>query len=81
MLLYFEDSKGHRSLISNPTTVNDMWKDIHCYLFDHNYATPNIKVSFDEKEWIINMNNWEEVFIVKHFDEEDLNEMMKGEWM
>ena len=80
MLLYFENSKGQRRLISNPTTVSDMWKDIHCYLFEHNYATPFTKVSFGKDAWTINMNDWEEFFIVKNFDDEDLNEMMKGEW-
>lgn len=77
MLLYFEDSKGHRCLISNPTTVNDMWKDVHGFLYDHNYRTPSFKVNFGEKEWIINLEDWSESFIIKGFDEEDYNEMLK----
>ena len=79
MILYFEDSKKQRRLISNPTTVDDMWKDIHCYLYEYSYTTPVIKVNFGKDEWIITMNDWDEYFIVKDFDEEDLNDIKGGQ--
>lgn len=79
MLLYFENSKGQRRLISNPTTVSDMWKDINNFLFDHNYKAPYARINFGETEWEIDVGSHTESFIVKDFDEEDLNEIKKGE--
>ena len=80
MLLYFENSKGQRRLISNPTTVKDLWKDINQFLKEHNYKSNHKKVNYDEKEWSIDVGSHVELFIVKDFDNEDYNEMLKGEW-
>ena len=80
MLLYFENSKGQRRLISNPTTVSDMWKDINNFLIDHNYKSYYSRINFGKDEWVIDVSSWSEFFIVKDFDEEDLNEIRKGEW-
>lgn len=80
MLLYFEDSKGQRRLMSNPTTVSDMWKDINSFLDEHNYKSKYSRINFGETEWVIDVGSHTECFIVKDFDEEDLNEIRKGEW-
>lgn len=80
MLLYFENSKGQRCLISNPTTISDMWKDINEFLKEHNYSSNSKEVVYDEKEWSIDVGSHVEHFIVKDFDEEDYKEILKGEW-
>lgn len=80
MLLYFENSKGQRRLISNPTTVSDMWKDINNFLDEHDYKPKYSRINFGETEWEIDVGSHTEGFIVKDFDEEDLNEIRKGEW-
>lgn len=78
MLLYFENSRGQRRLISNPTTVKDMWKDINDFAQEHNYKIPYSRINFGETEWEIDVGSWTEFFIVKDFDEEDLNEIKGG---
>lgn len=78
MLLYFEDKRGQRRIISNPTTVKDMWKDINNFLAKNNYEVPYTKVNFNEKEWIVDVGSHNECFVVKDFDEEDYNEMIGG---
>jgi len=78
MLLYFENSKGQRRLISNPTTVSDMWKDINSFLDEHNYKSKYSRINFGETEWVIDVGSHSEFFIIKDFDEEDLNEIKGG---
>lgn len=78
MLLYFENSKGQRRLITNPTTVSDMWKDINNFLFEHNFKSHYARINFGKDEWVIDVGSWTEFFIVKDFDEEDLNEIKGG---
>lgn len=80
MLLYFEDKRGQRRVISTPTTIKDMWKDIRAFLSDHNYKAPYIKINFGENEWVIDLGSWNEFFIVKDFDDEDYKEILKGGW-
>lgn len=78
MLLYFEDSRGQRRIISNPTTVSDMWKDINNFLSNHNYKSYYSRVNFGETEWVIDFGSHSDFFIVKNFDDEDKKEIMKG---
>ena len=78
MLLYFENSKCQRRIISNPTTVSDMWKDINNFRSNHNYKSCYSRINFGEKEWVIDVGSHSEFFIVKNFDDEDKKEIMKG---
>lgn len=79
MLLYFENSRGYRTLISNPTTVKDMWKDIKLFLENHNFKSYYTRVNFGEKEWEIDFGSHTEFFIVTDFDDEDFAEFTKGD--
>lgn len=79
MLLYFENSKGYRTLISNPPNVKDMWKDIDLFLENHNYKYYYTRINFGEKEWIIDVGSHTEFFVVRFFDDEDLEEIRKGQ--
>ena len=78
MLLYFENSKCQRRVISNPTTVSDMWKDINNFLYNHNYKSNYSRVNFGETEWVIDVGSHSEFFIVKNFNDDDKKEIMKG---
>lgn len=78
MLLYLENSKGHRRLISNPVTIENLWTEINRYLDEHNYKSYYTRIVFGEKEWVIDVGSHTEFFIVKNFDDEDLNEIRKG---
>ena len=79
MLLYFENSKGQKKLISNPVTVKDLWTEINRFLDEHNYKSYYTRINFDEKEWVIDVGSHTEFFIVKNFDDEDLDEIRKGQ--
>lgn len=75
MLLYFENSKGQRRLISTPTTVSNMWEDINHFMDEHNYKAPYTIINFGEKELVIDVGSHSEFFIVEDFN---LNEFKGG---
>ena len=77
MLLYFENNKGIRTLISNPPNVECMWKDINLFLEKRNFKPYYTRINFGKKELVIDVGSHTEFFIIKHFDEEDL-EVLKG---
>ena len=79
MILYFENKRGQRRVISNPPTVKDMWKDIDYFLKEHNYISPYSRIDFGEKEWVIDVGSHSEFFIVKDFNDEDYNDVFKGD--
>ena len=79
MVLYFEDSRGQRRLISTPSSIEDMWKDINSFLLEHNFKSYYSRVNFGEDEWVIDVGSHTEFFIVQDFTEDNLKEIYKGE--
>lgn len=80
MILYFENSKGVRRVISNPFTIQDMWDDINAFANERNYTIPYTRINFGNDELVIDVGSHTEFFIVKRFAEEDKKEILKGEW-
>lgn len=79
MILYFEDSKGQRRVVSTPSTVKEMWDDINHFLEGHNFKSPYSRINFAGDELIIDVGNHSEFFIVRDYTEEDNKAMFKGE--
>lgn len=78
MLLYFENSRGQRRLISNPITVENMWKDINDFLKEHNFKSYYSRVNFEKDEWVIDVGSHTEFFIVTNFNDENYKELTQG---
>ena len=77
MILYFENSKGNRRVISNPFTIEDMWTDIHAFANEHSYTIPYTRINFGEDELVIDVGSHTEFFVVKRFAEEDKKKLLK----
>lgn len=78
MILYFENSKGIRRVISNPPNIRDMWKDINYFLDEHNFKSYYSRINFGKDEWVIDVGSHSEFFIIRDFEEEDLNDIKGG---
>lgn len=71
MVLYFENSKGDRRVISNPSEPREMWKDISSFLKEHNFKSYYTRIVFGKDEWTIDVGSHVEFFIVTDFTEDD----------
>lgn len=79
MVLYFENSKGQRRVISTPSDIKEMWKDINLFLDEHNFKSYYSRINFEKDELVIDVGSHTEFFIVQNFTDDNLKELYKGE--
>ncbi len=64
MKLYFQNSRGKERLIAEPTSEEEVAKEIEKFLYDHNFKSYYIRMWEENGRLKFDFGSWSEFFIL-----------------